>query len=71
MTRFCEIAGKLRIKAAKELLTSTELSITDVSTEVGYTDQSNFWRAFVKGTGLNPSEFRQMTSTHDKQTTAV
>ncbi|PML87621.1 hypothetical protein BCS96_01750 [Vibrio breoganii] len=63
-TSFREIAGKLRIKAAKDLLASTELSITDVSTELGYTDQSNFWRAFVKGTGVSPSEYRHMTSSH-------
>lgn len=57
-TTFRAIAGELRLTFAKQLLLETDLSIYSISMELGYTDQANFWRAFVRGTGLSPLEYR-------------
>lgn len=48
----------LRCKIAAELLTRTEMSISVISEHVGYTDTSDFYRAFKKIHGSAPSVYR-------------
>ncbi|WP_261842220.1 helix-turn-helix domain-containing protein [Aliamphritea ceti] len=48
-----------RIRAACELLKSTEQSITQVMLAVGYVTKSNFNREFLRLTGANPGQWRQ------------
>jgi AraC-like DNA-binding protein len=48
----------LRIERAEELLKFTELSLNDVSQELGYADQSHFTRAFKKHKGVTPGSIR-------------
>jgi AraC family transcriptional regulator len=50
--------GALRIMRAKELLATTDLSITDVGVRVGYASSSHFTKAFRDATGLSPRAFR-------------
>lgn len=47
-----------RIKKAKELLESTELSIQHVSYSVGYNDPLTFSKFFKQETGLSPTQYR-------------
>jgi AraC-like DNA-binding protein/mannose-6-phosphate isomerase-like protein (cupin superfamily) len=47
-----------RMEKARFLLTSTKLSITDISLEVGYGSVSKFIEAFKKLEGKLPSDFR-------------
>ncbi len=49
----------LRIKHACVLLANTELSIEQISYEVGIKNMSNFIRQIKKRTGLTPSAFRK------------
>ena len=51
---------QLRIDAAKELLTSSNLSILDISLLVGYQDQSHLTQLFKKSTGHTPKDYRLM-----------
>jgi AraC-like DNA-binding protein len=48
----------LRMQRAKELLLSSESSITDVCLEVGYTSLGSFSQTFTELVGLSPQEFR-------------
>lgn len=48
----------MRLDEAKRLLLNTELSITDISFEVGYNSLSTFTRRFTQRVGLGPREFR-------------
>ena len=48
----------LRIERAEELLKFTELSLNEVSLELGYADQSHFTRAFKKHKGVTPGSIR-------------
>ena len=48
----------LRISTAKELLTSTDMSISDIGETVGFNDPLYFSRAFKAGVGLSPREYR-------------
>lgn len=47
-----------RMKRAKELLLSDDVSITDISCMVGYEDALHFSRIFKKNIGISPSQFR-------------
>jgi AraC-like DNA-binding protein len=49
---------ELRIAAAKNLLTSTNLRCKEIADRLGYTDVYCFSKAFKKNTGLSPSELR-------------
>lgn len=50
--------GKLRLYKAMNLLSSSSLSIEEVSREIGITDTSYFSRFFRKNCGVTPSEYR-------------
>lgn len=48
-----------RISGAKNLLFSTDKTITQISGECGFKDVSNFVRAFKKETGQTPEQYRK------------
>lgn len=50
----------MRLNEAKRLLLNTNLSITEISFEVGYTSLSTFNRRFTERVGLGPREFRYL-----------
>jgi signal transduction histidine kinase/AraC-like DNA-binding protein/DNA-binding response OmpR family regulator len=53
--------NRYRIKQAKELLASTEDSITSVALQVGFNDPAYFSRVFRRQAGQSPSAFRKQT----------
>lgn len=48
-----------RIRAATEKLLRTELTLSDISSHLGFADPSHFARTFRQITGLAPREFRK------------
>ena len=56
---FLEYLHALRISKAKELLLTTDLSITKISTQVGYTNALTMTRAFKRYTGTTPGSYRK------------
>jgi AraC-like DNA-binding protein len=48
----------LRTKRAQLLLAETDLSVTEISSRVGYASSSHFTKAFRQATGLTPRGFR-------------
>jgi AraC-like DNA-binding protein len=50
----------MRLDEAKRLLLNTDLSITNISFEVGYNSLSTFTRRFRQRVGLGPREFRYL-----------
>lgn len=55
---FNEFLNKIRIKKACEFL-QQDIPISDISSMVGYSDQSYFSKVFKKFTGVTPSNFRK------------
>jgi len=51
---------RLRIEKAKKLLQDSDLSIAQISEQVGFLDYNYFMRVFKKETGLSCKEFRQI-----------
>lgn len=64
---FSQIHTELRIKRAKDLLKFTDLSISDISFEIGYNDPSVFYKNFKKVTDLTPAEFRLQEASQEVQ----
>jgi len=55
---FADYLWMLRLEKAKELLSTTDMSIDDISIAVGYYNTSSFRRKFKQETGISPSQFR-------------
>ncbi|NLC75442.1 MAG: response regulator [Clostridiales bacterium] len=51
--------NQIRTNKAKELLSSTDLSITDIAEQCGFNDYRSFTRAFHSTTGDLPSSYRK------------
>jgi len=55
---FQELKVKVRRDLAQKLLTSTDMSITEIAERVGFAEPADFTRAYVAWTGRTPSDFR-------------
>lgn len=56
---FDSYVNQFRISKARSLLASTDMSISEVGREVGFTDQSYFGLVFRRLTQLSPREYRK------------
>ena len=54
-----EFLSALRFQAARRLLVTTSLSVTDICFEVGYTSTGSFTTHFTQRVGLSPRRLRQ------------
>jgi AraC family transcriptional regulator, regulatory protein of adaptative response / methylphosphotriester-DNA alkyltransferase methyltransferase len=50
---------QVRLANAREMLESTELSITEIAAATGFTSSAHFATVFLNKTGLTPSRYRQ------------
>jgi AraC family transcriptional regulator len=48
----------LRVRRAQQLLSETDLAVSEISARVGYSSPSHFSKAFRQATGLTPRAFR-------------
>ncbi|MGA7382385.1 MAG: AraC family transcriptional regulator [Terriglobales bacterium] len=55
-----EYVHRLRIRAACEQMLAPQKSMTEISLEIGFADQSHFTRAFRRITGMSPGAFRRL-----------
>jgi len=58
-TTFVSYVNKIRIHAAKNLLSDISIPLTDISCMVGFEDQSYFTKVFKKATGVTPGKYRE------------
>ncbi|HPR53325.1 MAG TPA: AraC family transcriptional regulator [Deltaproteobacteria bacterium] len=58
-TSYKDIISRIRKTKAINLLKMTDYSIEQIATELGYSDLSNFYRAFKSWTGHNPGYYRK------------
>jgi len=58
-TSYIKLTNKVREQAAKDYLKRTDLAIKQVGDILGYTEPTNFRRAFLRWTGQSPKEYRQ------------
>lgn len=55
-----EYITHLRMQYARELLKNSELSITEIAMQCGYTDSNYFSKLFHKNHGVTPKDFRKV-----------
>ena len=53
---------KLRMEKAKELLKQTDLTISQVAAQTGFSDYNYFCRVFKKETGIPAKKYRLLAS---------
>jgi len=58
-TTYKKVETDIRKKKAVNLLQTTTRPVEQIAAELGYSDLSNFYRAFKKWTGKNPGDFRK------------
>ena len=59
---YSDMLGELRLRRAMHWLDRTDRPVMDIAIALGYTDASNFARAFRRHTGVSPREFRKAGS---------
>ena len=59
---FAQLLEEARFATARRMLGDPGVRIIDVSAELGYTDSSNFTRAFRRWTGVSPQAFRSLAA---------
>ena len=57
-----EYIRKRRIEYASELLSHSELSMTEIASTCGFSDQSHFCALFKRHLGMTPGKFRDMSA---------
>lgn len=57
---FVHFLMRTRIERAKELLAQTNLSVSEICTQVGYSDLKYFTQTFRKETNLSPGQYRKL-----------
>ncbi|OQP59374.1 helix-turn-helix domain-containing protein [Niastella populi] len=50
---------QLRLEKAKQLLLTTDMSVTDITYEIGYSHVTHFTTLFKKELGMPPTEWRK------------
>jgi AraC family transcriptional regulator len=57
-----EYIRKRRIEYASELLSNSELSLTEIASTCGFSDQSHFCALFKRHSGMTPGKFRDVSA---------
>ncbi len=57
--KFSQLLQEERLSRACELLKTSAMTTAEIAEQLGYSDASNFRRAFKKWVGFSPSEFRE------------
>jgi hypothetical protein len=65
---FGDYIRKMRIDKAKNLMDTTDYSLTEIAYLTGFSDQSHFTRIFKKQTGQNPSGYKRNSNKSKKDT---
>jgi AraC-like DNA-binding protein len=61
-TGYQKIIDNVRRRLAEEFLRNTGLSVEEIAERTGFSDASNFRKAFRKWTGEPPADYRLRTS---------
>ncbi|MGE6414804.1 response regulator transcription factor [Planococcus kocurii] len=65
---FSEYLNRVRIKKSMELLENSQVSISNISGMVGYSEHSYFCKVFKRITGMSPGKYRkEFHANHDNE----
>lgn len=63
---FSSLLATLRIKKACQLLTATDIPVSEIALRVGFNNQKTFLRNFQRQTSMTPSDFRSFAKGGEK-----
>ena len=64
-TTINQFISSYRVERAKQLLADPRYKITDIASQLGYSDSNYFGKSFKRLVGLSPSEYREKVSKWD------
>ena len=59
---FARVSEQTRAELASQMLKRTDRPLGEIASELGYTERTNFIRAFKRWTGVTPEQFRMESS---------
>jgi len=68
---FTRVVSDARMARATEWLRRTDKSVLEIAMEIGYTDASNFTRAFRRRSGVSPQAYREATNANRAKASAL
>ncbi|KAB0677552.1 AraC family transcriptional regulator [Aureimonas leprariae] len=66
-----DFVGKVRLRLAAQLLTTTDLPVGIIATSIGYASRSYFSRAFRAAYGLEPKRYREVGGQEEREPESV
>jgi AraC-like DNA-binding protein len=58
-TSWMQVRDRVRFEACEEMIRQPSLKLADIASELGYSDQAAFTRAFHRWTGESPNDYRK------------
>jgi len=62
---FSRLLQAVRFRISQRLLRDSKMPLTEIATRLGYTDLSNFMRAFKRWAGVGPNDYRRLHYGHE------
>ena len=62
-TTYSKLLDRIRFDAACEMLSIPQMTVKEISHELGYSGTNNFVRSFRRMTGMTPGQYRQQQNT--------
>ena len=56
---YCEFLQDIRLMKAEQLLSQSDMTISQISEEIGYRNKGYFYKLFVEKHGITPAEYRK------------
>ena len=64
-----KLGQSICLREAKKMLAETDMSISAIISELGYTNRSHFYRLFTENTGMSPQQYRNTILQVHEETT--
>lgn len=61
---YTRMVNRVKVQRAKDLLNSTDLSVTDIASILNYSSVSYFNQVFRKYSGFSPLAYRELDDRH-------
>ena len=68
---YSEYLQDIRLKKARQLLDETNLSVSDITEQIGYHNKGYFYKIFTRKYGMTPAQYRKDAGTNKRTMAAI